>query len=89
LRGALVNYVVRDPAESIDALLDWEAPDGYELDEDETTFDASSRIGTVVMVTRPGWEDRRARRRAEREAAAAEAAEAAARRAAEDEEEED
>jgi uncharacterized protein len=90
MRGALVNFVVRDPAESIEALLDWEAPDGYELDEDETTFDEESKRGTVVMVSRPGWEQRRARRRAEREAAAAEAAEAAeARRKAADDEEED
>lgn len=67
MRGALVNFIVRDPAESIEALQEWEAPGGFELDEEETTFDESTRTGTVVMVSRPGWEERRARRRAERE----------------------
>jgi uncharacterized protein len=90
MRGAFVNYVVRDPAESIEALLDWEAPGGFDLDEDETTFDDATKTGTVVLVSRPGWEERRARRRAEREAAAAEAeAVAQARRDAEADEEED
>lgn len=86
LRGALVNYVVRDPAESIEALLDWESPGGYELEEDDSTFDDQTRRGTVVMVSRPGWEKRRDRRRAERAAAVAEAEE---RRRARLEEEED
>jgi len=89
LRGSLVNFVVRDPAESIQALLDWEAPEGYELDEEETSFDPETRRGVVVMVSSPGWEQRRARRRAERAQAEAEAAEAAARRRAEREEEAD
>lgn len=90
LRGALVNFVVRDPAESIEALLDWEAPGGFDLDEDATTFDETTRRGTVVMVSRPGWEERRARRRAERAAAAAEAAAArASRRDDEDFDDED
>jgi len=87
LRGALVNYIVRDPAESIDALLDWEAPGGFELDEEATEFDKETKSGTVVMVSYPDWEARRARRLAEREAAAEEAA--ARRQAAADEEEED
>jgi uncharacterized protein len=86
LRGALVNYIVRDPAESVEALLDWEAPGGYELDEEATEFDKETKTGTVVMVSYPDWEARRARRRAEREAAAAEAA---ARRQPADDEEED
>ncbi len=85
LRGALVNFVVRDPAESVADLAEWEAPGGYEVDEEATSFDEGTRRGTVVMVTRPGWEARRARRRAEREAAEAEAAAAKAAR----EEEED
>jgi uncharacterized protein len=89
MRGAFVNYVVRDPAESVEALLDWEAPGGFELDEDLTTFDEGTRTGTVVMVSFPDWEERRARRRAAREAAAAEAAEAAARRREEALEDED
>jgi uncharacterized protein len=87
LRGALVNYVVRDPAESIEALLDWEAPGGYELDEEATSFDEETKRGTVVMVSSPGWEERRSLRRAERAAAEAELAER--RRVAAAEEEED
>lgn len=74
LRGALINYVVRDPAESIEALLDWEAPDGYELDLGATEFDQETRTGTAVLISSPGWEERREQRRAERAAAAAEAA---------------
>lgn len=85
LRGALVNYIVRDPAESIEALLDWEAPEGYELDEDATTFDEETKTGTVVMVSSPGWEDRRAARRAERARIADEKAAAKAAREEEDE----
>ena len=87
LRGALVNYIVRDPAESIEALLDWEAPEGYELDEDATTFDPATKTGTVVMVSSPGWEERRAARMAERARIAEE--KAAARAAREEEEDED
>lgn len=74
LRGALVNYVVRDPAESIESLLGWEAPGGYELDEEATTFDAEARRGVVVLVSRPGWEARREQRRRDRAAAEAQAA---------------
>lgn len=87
LRGALVNYIVRDPAESIEALLDWEAPGGYELDEEATTFDEETRKGSVVMVSRPGWEERRAARLAERARLAEE--KAAAKAAREEEEDED
>ncbi|MEM1041365.1 MAG: YaaA family protein [Bacteroidota bacterium] len=87
LRGALVNYIVRDPAESIEALLDWEAPGGFELDEDETTFDDETKTGTVVMVSRPGWEKRREQRRVRRAEEAAEKAAAKAAREAEDDEE--
>lgn len=85
LRGALVNYIVRDPAESIDALLDWEAPGGYELDEEASAFDVSTKRGTVVMVSRPGWEQRRAARRAERARIAEEKAAAKAAREEDDE----
>lgn len=86
LRGALVNFLVRDPAESIADLHDWEAPGGYELDEEATTFDEETRKGTVVMVTYPDWEERRARRRAEREALEAAEAERIAEREADEEE---
>lgn len=84
LRGALINFIVRDPAESVEALLDWEAPGGYELDEEATTLDEDTKAGTVVMVSRPGWEERRAERRAERARIAEEKAAAKAAREAEE-----
>ncbi len=84
LRGALVNFVVRDPAESIDALWEWEAPGGYELDEEATTFDEATRTGTVVMVSSEGWELRRAERQANREEIMREKAAAKAAREADD-----
>jgi cytoplasmic iron level regulating protein YaaA (DUF328/UPF0246 family) len=89
LRGALVNFVVRDPAESIEDLEDWEAPGGYEIDHEATTFDEEAKTGTVVMVSSPGWEKRRAERQALREEAAREKAAAKAARAAEAEDDED
>jgi len=83
LRGALVNFVVRDPAESVEDLEEWEAPGGYEIDHDATTFDEESKTGTVVMVSSPGWEKRRAEREAAREEIAREKAAAKAAREAE------
>ena len=88
LRGALVNFVVRDPAESIEELEGWEAPGGYELDPEATTFDEETKQGTVVMVSSPGWEMRRAERQAFREEVAREKAAAKAAREAEDEDDE-
>ena len=81
LCGALVHYLVNEAADAVEALDDWEAPDGYEVDPVASEIDAKGG-GTVVMVTSPGWEARReARRRARAEAAA----EGAARRAGDDE----
>jgi uncharacterized protein len=69
LRGNLVNYVVTELADGPDAIEDWEAPGGYELDRDASELDEKG--GTLVMVTSPGWEARReARRQARAEAAA-------------------
>ncbi len=86
LRGALVAYIVNETADSVDALEEWEAPDGYEVDHDASEIDEAGG-GTVVMVTSPGWEKRR---EARRKAKAAEEAEvAAARKAREDDDEDD
>jgi cytoplasmic iron level regulating protein YaaA (DUF328/UPF0246 family) len=83
LRGNLVHYVVTELADGLDALEDWEAPGGYEVDRDASALDEQG--GTVVMVTRPGWEKRReARRKARAEAEA----ERRARRGEDDEDEE-
>ena len=72
LRGALVAYIVNETADSVDALEDWEAPDGYEVDRDASEIDEAGG-GTVVMVSAPGWEKRRAARRKARAQAEAEA----------------
>ena len=83
LRGALVAYVVNETADSVDALEDWEAPDGYEVDHEASEIDAAGG-GTVVMVSAPGWEARRVARRKAR--AEAEAEVARQRKAREDDE---
>ena len=78
LRGALVAYIVNETADSVEALEDWEAPGGYEVDHEASEIDEAGG-GTVVMVSSPGWESRRkARRKAKAQAEAeAEAAKAA------------
>lgn len=78
LRGALVAYIVNETADSVEALDDWEAPDGYEVDPEASELNEAGG-GTVVMVSSPGWEARRkARRKAKAQAEAeAEAAKAA------------
>lgn len=62
LRGALVGYIVTETADHVDALDFWEAPDGYELDREASDLDDRGG-GTAVMVSAPGWEDRREERR--------------------------
>ncbi len=86
LRGALVAYIVNETADSVDALEDWEAPDGYEVDHEASEIDAKGG-GTVVMVTSPGWEARRVARRKAR--AEAEAENARRRSRSEDDEDDD
>ena len=85
LRGALVAYIVNETADSVEALDEWEAPDGYEVDPDASEIDEAGG-GTVVMVSSPGWE---ARRKARRKAKAAEEAEAAAAKKAREKDDED
>ena len=80
LRGSLVAHIVNETADSVDSLGDWEAPEGYEVDEEASEINEAGG-GTVVMVSSPGWEDRRAARRKARAQAEAEAI--AARRARE------
>ncbi len=61
LRGSLANFIVSEMADSIEALEEWEAEDGFEPD-----FDASEigeKGGTIVMTSRTGWEQRRKDRR--------------------------
>ena len=72
LRGSLVAHVVNETADSVGSLEDWEAPDGYEVDHDASEIDDAGG-GTVVMVSSPGWQDRRKARRKARAQAEAEA----------------
>ena len=83
LRGSLVAFIVNETADSVEALDDWEAPDGYEVDIEASDLDENGS-GTVVMVSSPGWEKRRANRRKAKAQAEAEAAAARAAREAED-----
>ena len=85
LRGALVAYIVNETADSVEALDDWEAPDGYEVDPEASDLNEAGG-GVVVMVSSPGWE---ARRKARRKARAQEAAEAEAAKAARERDEDD
>ena len=86
LRGALVAYIVTEMVDDVEGLEDWEAPDGFEIDVEASELDDAGS-GTLVMVSRPGWEARRAARKKAK--AAAEAAEAAAKAAAEDDDDAD
>ena len=70
LRGALVGFIVTAVADSVEALDLWDAPDGYEVDREASEIDATGS-GTVVMVSAPGWEARRAERHRLRAEAAA------------------
>jgi hypothetical protein len=50
LCGKLVNFVVRETAEDLEELHEWEAPQGYTFDEDASSFDEDTKTWTVVMV---------------------------------------
>lgn len=81
LRGSLVAHIVNETADSVESLALWESPDGYEVDNEASEI-GDNGGGTVVMVSSPGWETRRAARRKARAQAEAEAV--AARRAREE-----
>ena len=81
LSGSLINFIVTELAETVEALEEWEAQDGYEPDYEATKL--GEKGGTIVMVSRPGWKKRRAARRRVK---AEEEAERRARREAELEE---
>ena len=50
LRGQLVNFIVREAAESLEALEEWEHPAGYRYDPAASSFDEETKSGTVVMA---------------------------------------
>lgn len=50
LHGKLVNFIVQETAEDLEELQEWEdPPQGYQFDEDASSFDEATRTWTVVM----------------------------------------
>lgn len=84
LRGSLIHYISISLADTIEDLIEWDSPNGYEPDEELSEL--GEKGGTIAMVSRPGWEKRRKARKAVK---AAEEAERRARREAEKEAAED
>jgi uncharacterized protein len=52
IRGQLVNFIVREAAEDLDALQTWENLDGFRLDPDSVAIDGESRKATVSIIQR-------------------------------------
>lgn len=50
LRGQLVNYIVRESAEDLEALREWPAPEGYRFDGEATVTDDEARSTQAVFV---------------------------------------
>lgn len=50
LRGQFVNFIVRETAEEVDELLEWEEhPEGYVYDDEASTYDDETKTWSVVM----------------------------------------
>lgn len=62
LGGSLVHFIVERLAETPEAVMDWDAPGGFEPAPDE--FELDDRGGTLVYVRHDDWESRRAARHA-------------------------
>lgn len=52
LRGALIRFIVREQADSLDLLVAEGPINGFVYDEEASVFDDATRTGTVVMVKR-------------------------------------
>jgi uncharacterized protein len=52
LRGQLVNFIVRETAENVDALEAWQPSDGYMFEPEATVEDPETRQVTVSFVRR-------------------------------------
>ena len=52
LRGQLVNFVVRETAEDVEELEEWEHPEGYQYSKRASSFDEDTKTWTVVMKKR-------------------------------------
>lgn len=53
LRGKLVNFIVRETAESLEPLLEWRHPDGYVYDPDATVENEETREVEISFVKKP------------------------------------
>lgn len=49
LRGQLVNFIVQETAEDLEALEEWEHPEGYEYDASNTSFDEETKTRSLVL----------------------------------------
>ena len=49
MRGHLVNFIVRETAEDLEELLEWESDEGYRYDEDESSFDEDTKTWTITI----------------------------------------
>lgn len=52
LRGALIRFIVKEAADSLDLLAEYGSINGFDYDQEASNFDESSRTGVVVMVKR-------------------------------------
>lgn len=52
LRGQLVNFIVRETAESLEPLLEWRHPDGYVYDPEATEENTETGEKTIAFVKR-------------------------------------
>lgn len=50
LRGKLVNYIVSEMGEDVEALNEWKHPAGYVLDPEASTFDEETKLRSLTMV---------------------------------------
>ncbi len=50
LRGKLVNYIVSEMGEDVEALNEWKHPAGYVIDLDESSLNEETKLRTITMV---------------------------------------
>ncbi|MDX1439116.1 MAG: peroxide stress protein YaaA [Rubricoccaceae bacterium] len=70
LRGHLIHFIATSLADDPEALIEWDSPEGYEPDMEASEL--GEQGGTIMMVSRPGWQKRRKARKAAKEAEEAE-----------------
>ena len=50
LRGKLVNFIVSDMGDDVEALNEWKHPAGYVLDPEASSFDEEQKLRSLTMV---------------------------------------